>query len=88
MRAWIWIAGMLVAMIAVEQCPAQTTNRAVANNRTFRTGPTASTTSGFNLTNMLQRFRSRINARGSVPGSNVPNPNSPEYLKAFGFKRL
>ncbi|MFO0841308.1 MAG: hypothetical protein U0797_02770 [Gemmataceae bacterium] len=52
-----------------------------------RTSPTTYVSSPFRLGNLFPSLNPFSN-RTNVGRSTIPNPNSPDYLKAFGYKKL
>jgi hypothetical protein len=98
MRTSIGLVALLVGLAIVSECPAQLfgfgnsrsqqKTRLSAANQTGFIGPTSYLGSPFRLRDLFPSLRSTFSNRNPVGRSTIPDPNSPEYLKAFGFKKL
>jgi hypothetical protein len=89
MQRFIWLAALLVVLTVTQLGSAQFVAQA-NNGRSNR--PTTSAASGglsntFRLSNFFPNFSSIKPTRGPVY-STLPKPGTPDYLKAFGYKRL
>jgi hypothetical protein len=93
MRRSIWLGALLVGL-----CMGSTASAVGVTLAGGNTGPAGNSSSpgvglmtyirsGFGLTNLFTNYR--MNAKTQVnPTAPMPDPNSPAYLAAFGFKRL
>lgn len=95
MRAWVWMLVGAVGLMTAGSSHAQgfgTNNSSVVNrmsgaNRTGNIGPNAHISSPFRLQNLFPSLNPFAN-RNPVGRSNIPNPNSEDYMKMFGYKKL
>jgi hypothetical protein len=95
MRRWYCLAALVVGILAVH-ASAQTIPLGTSTTNTTskqaakppsRIGPTTYLGSSFRLRDLF-RSTSPITNRHHIGSSTIPSPSSPEYLKAFGFKKL
>ena len=92
MRNVIWFAAVLVAALVAETASAQSFGMGArsatrTNNKIGLWDTTSYLSSPFRLTNLFGSFHDVLMPGGSNTGTRV-NPNDPNYLKAFGYKRL
>lgn len=95
MRVVVAAIALLMGMIAVQDCQAQllgstgtgATRTGTANMR-GTVAPSTMLGSGFRLRDLFPSFRGSVTNRNPVGYSVIPDPNTPEYFKAFGYKKL
>ena len=91
MRNVIWIAALLVGAVVAESASAQsfgmTSRSPTRTNKIGLWGTSSLLSSPFRLTNLFGSFHNVLMPGTSNTGTRV-NPNDPNYLKAFGYKRL
>ena len=95
MRAWIWTAGLLAGLALGGQAHAQLTgtfgNSGPVGSTAANSRPNPGLTSylgQFRLSNFLPRFGSILGSNQPVSYTTIPDPSTPAYLQAFGFKPL
>lgn len=99
MRASIWVIGLLTILAVTGRSDAQlfagfgtnntpNVNRLSGGHRTGYVNPSAHLGSPFRFRNLFPNFGTIFSNRNPIGRSDIPDPNSPEYLKAFGYKRL
>jgi hypothetical protein len=96
MRAWIWMAGLLVGLAVTSRGHAQLVSLLGNSGGTTQTttssvgtGPPSNYLgSTFRLRNLFPSFGSLLSTRQPVTYTIVPDPNSPAYMQAFGFRAL
>lgn len=86
---------LLVGMITVRDCHAQFL--ATSGNGATRTGtanmrgtvaPSTALGSGFRLRDLFPSLRGAVTNRNPIGYSNIPDPGSADYFKAFGYRKL
>ena len=91
MRNIIWLAALLVGAFVAESASAQsfaaTSRSPTRSNKVGLWGTSSLLSSPFRLTNLFGSFHSVLMPGGSNTGSRI-SPNDPNYLKAFGYKKL
>jgi hypothetical protein len=100
MRAWIWTAGLLAGLALGGQAHAQLmgtvgnsspTGGTAAGSTAAASRPNPGLTSylgQFRLSSFFPRFGSLLSTNGPVSYTTIPDPSTPAYLQAFGFKPL
>jgi hypothetical protein len=93
MRAAMWTAALLVGLCLAGRASAggvAVTGSAVSpgiSNASPGVGLTSFIRGGFGLTNLFSHYR--MTAKNQLAGpSSIPDPNTPDYFKAFGYQRL
>jgi hypothetical protein len=96
MRHGVWILATVVGLTAAGQGHSQLlgfgtnsarTSQFSGGNRTNTISPSAHVSSPFRLGDLFPSFNP-FSTRNPIGRSNIPDPNSPEYLKLFGYKKL
>lgn len=93
MRHGVWILAAVVGLTAAGPGNAQflgfgsNSSSATQGNRANTISPSAHVSSSFRLGDLFPSL-STFTTRNPIGRSNIPNTNSPEYLKLFGYKRL
>jgi len=93
MRNVIWFAAVLVAVLIAETASAQSFGMATqsasrTNNKIGLWDTTSYLSSPFRLTNLFSSFGKALLPGGTNVNNARMSPNDPNYLKAFGFKKL
>ena len=95
MRAWIWTAGLLAGLALGGPAHAQLMgtfgNSQPAGSAPANSRPNPGLTSylgQFRLSNFMPRFGSILGSNQPVSYTTIPDPSTPAYLQAFGFKPL
>jgi hypothetical protein len=100
MRKVFWLAGLLLGPCLCGTAAAQVTTTATGSGSfvvtrvptttqagTFRT--TTPIESGFRLSNLFSTISNLFNNPRPIGHSTtIPDPSSPDYLKAFGFQKI
>jgi hypothetical protein len=97
MRASIWMAGLLAGLALAGRGHAQLFGGmsngspgglTSAVGRSNSSAPSSWLGTGFRLRDIFQRSSPPISSPQPISYTTIPDPNSPEYLQAFGFRRL
>ena len=93
MRNVIWFAALLVGLLVAESASAQSFG--MSSRSPTRTSSkiglwdtTSYLASPFRLTNLFGSFHGVLLPGGSRTSAPRVSPNDPNYLKAFGYKKL
>jgi hypothetical protein len=91
MRQGVWLLVAGVGLAAAGQGHAQfgmtSSNTSQFRGVTRTIGSNSYVGSPFRLRDLFPSL-TPVRNRGTVGSSSIPDPNSPEYLKLFGYKRL
>lgn len=98
MRKLLGVMALAVSLCMVGTSQAQllgfgSNNSSVVNrqsppNKTGFIHPSNQISSPFRLRDLFPSLSGSIRNRTAIGRSNIPDPNTPEYFKAFGFKKL
>jgi hypothetical protein len=97
MRKFIWLAALLAGAAIVSESPAQTqtsttststSSTTTSSNQPSFISPGTYLGSSFRLSDLIPSFRNPFATRAVIGSSNVPEPGSKEYFKAFGFRAV
>lgn len=91
MRMWVWLAGLMIGLAFAEQGHAQMFgfggNSSGNGNRSGGFNRSSGNVSTFRLRDLFPSIPGFGN-RPNTGRSTYPDPNSPEYLKLFGYRKL
>ncbi|MFO0876904.1 MAG: hypothetical protein U0840_05990 [Gemmataceae bacterium] len=98
MRHMIWLLALGIGLVTVSQSHAQllgfgsnntsNTNRQSPSNQTGYVHPSNQLSSPFRLRNLFPSLSDPVRNRTPLGRSNIPDPSTPEYFKAFGYRKL